>query len=942
VHKPFRDAALAARRGLRKTPESDAITDASPLAQFIDYVKSRSESAALKRGGQQFDDLVPWFRDHPYARMKIGGADFKEQRDEVISALNDARRGNVPDALIAAMRYLETEHPDEALWLFSRIEALTQFDAGTHSEALLASEPLIPRTQSSPTVGVLGDDVLFLGWPMQTGPAGSRSAADAIRYNSGKYPFRDRTAELELLSRFLGTPEMVGSPEAFQWFFISGDMGTGKTRLALEFTRTIRPAWHAGRLGRDHIDNFDAARWEPVKDTLIVFDYPEIDPAWLKGLLSNFHLKASSFRFRVRVLLMDRAGAGSWAQRLLEEDDGASAAIRSHQFVLGEKGALDWPLPPLSINTTLEIIKGRFVDENVPIPSDDLLWRTALRSDPRVGIIGREEGALPRPLCVAAAAEMMVGAAAEMMTDAAKTELGEIYTVGMVDGVGIFQSIINRDRKTRWSRVLSQNGILNPSQEEELWLHENLVAFASSCGGLSPEQTWKISDKIRPYFPDLRVGGQRPLNKSLIREITGVKQDYRGVSPLNPPVLGQTIFWTTLKRLSDYAPDAKEMFLNEVFSLGDPFVNKFLWNCIINFPERFDDLPLLIISQCDSREAAASFIDFARIALAWSSMIPNLEFIEQLLESVDALKIVHGPFESIDVQEARTISQTILIAIHHTTGDHPSRMVDRLCKLIKNTPVDLELAQLIAEIIPDFPRHIMAKSEWGTSKDFADRLDSLMLGMDRLYAEHGGDPGVAKRHGWLDAELIIDATNRRDWSRVVDLLPRIGIMAALYKDRPEMAANIAPIWASVAYQAGLFQQWGIVSNVASDLYDLALLHLNTPELAIVSAKVLASFAINLINNQDAKNFASVSLMCEELRLAFPACLEVAVIEAKLFYQCIVHVLQHGTYTPFYAVLVELLKRIYERDSEHSEIAQMWEEVRFRTQNIPKPEWQGEG
>ena len=67
---------------------------------------------------------------------------------------------------------------------------------------------------------------------------------------------------------------------------LTGDAGTGKTRLAYEFTRKrLNGLWYTGKLDFHSPKAFDSpSKWRPVKPTFIVVDYVQSVPEEVHAL----------------------------------------------------------------------------------------------------------------------------------------------------------------------------------------------------------------------------------------------------------------------------------------------------------------------------------------------------------------------------------------------------------------------------------------------------------------------------------------------------------------------------------------------------------------------------------------------------------------------------------------------------------------------------------
>jgi hypothetical protein len=135
-------------------------------------------------------------------------------------------------------------------------------------------------------------------------------------YAARVLPFIGRDAEINKLAEFLGHPK-----QPFRWMVLHGSAGVGKSRLALELCLALRNEWHAGFLPHDG-DEPDWGRWQPLIPTLIVVDYAARDAPGTAKILRALSGRGapdgtSRLLAPVRVLLIERAGAGDWLDKVV-------------------------------------------------------------------------------------------------------------------------------------------------------------------------------------------------------------------------------------------------------------------------------------------------------------------------------------------------------------------------------------------------------------------------------------------------------------------------------------------------------------------------------------------------------------------------------------------------------------------------------------------------
>lgn len=155
-------------------------------------------------------------------------------------------------------------------------------------------------------------------------------SADWLLFHQQRVPLLARETELEELSAFLG------SEGGFRWWAMHGPAGAGKSRLALEFVQRHATAWDGGFIPAHQQTVGAIAGWTPASDTLWVLDYASSGPNGhaLADILETLALRFCACAFRVRLLLLDRAGGqdSGWWQGLFEQAGRASTLLRQTLF----------------------------------------------------------------------------------------------------------------------------------------------------------------------------------------------------------------------------------------------------------------------------------------------------------------------------------------------------------------------------------------------------------------------------------------------------------------------------------------------------------------------------------------------------------------------------------------------------------------------------------
>ncbi|MEM1184795.1 MAG: tetratricopeptide repeat protein [Planctomycetota bacterium] len=159
-------------------------------------------------------------------------------------------------------------------------------------------------------------------------------------------PLVGRDDLMQRLHAFLEKPQISSKAQndRFAWWWLHGEGGSGKSRLAHELCIDARAAgWDAGRLETNEPFD-DWRRWEIRRDTLMVIDYAGDRAEQTATIIDALAKDAARFEHRVRVLLLDRARTDALDRRLKQgvTAGGQNAIARSEHVGASELP----PLPP--------------------------------------------------------------------------------------------------------------------------------------------------------------------------------------------------------------------------------------------------------------------------------------------------------------------------------------------------------------------------------------------------------------------------------------------------------------------------------------------------------------------------------------------------------------------------------------------------------------------
>lgn len=133
-------------------------------------------------------------------------------------------------------------------------------------------------------------------------------------YANENIPFCGRTDEIRKLKEFLS------SGSKFSWWSVTGQAGSGKSRLALELLNRLEINWYGFFLNDDtsirNIEDF-----VPFNNTLIIIDYVSGRETVAAKYLSELEKKYVTTAYKLRILLLERDNNrknGSWYARLTQ------------------------------------------------------------------------------------------------------------------------------------------------------------------------------------------------------------------------------------------------------------------------------------------------------------------------------------------------------------------------------------------------------------------------------------------------------------------------------------------------------------------------------------------------------------------------------------------------------------------------------------------------
>lgn len=373
-------------------------------------------------------------------------------------------------------------------------------------------------------------------------------ALSDYHYANEKLGFVGRKTELNFLDAFLADPRNI------IWCAITGQGGSGKSRLAYEFIKENSDKWF-GFFWNEKATESDAESYRAFCNTIIVIDYirgrEHAVANWMHILFGKF----SSTDFILRIILIEREpdkGAGSWFRELENEWGGFDRAVFDRASFSTEFLNLG-DLDDDSVSTLIGEVKE--VNGLPHDPWQDKQLRNAYQK--------KFEKLRFRPLFVQLYVEAWI---ANKCTEPDYSSFEEVIKASLL-------------------------------REQERWLHFfdgdkaivrsfiRLLVRAAAGGELSEENIpsiykddWK---KLKEYFKGLTLPGrqQKESYRNFLSDLTqNFEQKGFAISTYYPDIINEYMF-------SYYADDDIDVVVNELTEDAGQHFALFLQRAQIDFPE---------------------------------------------------------------------------------------------------------------------------------------------------------------------------------------------------------------------------------------------------------------------------------------------------------------------------------------------------------------------
>ncbi|MGF1463094.1 MAG: hypothetical protein ACFB2Z_08000 [Maricaulaceae bacterium] len=577
-----------------------------------------------------------------------------------------------------------------------------------------------------------------------------QTAANYIRYDSGKYPFQGRERELRVLNDFLAARDIKRDEAGrqtdrglapFRWLLITGEGGSGKSRLALKCVQDLQMSdWRAGQLPIDALrsEKFDLAQWRPRRPNLIVIDYPAQAPDRVRALLDQFSLHADHYAFPVRVLLLEREAHGDWYNTVFRRD-GAGTRIEQAGFEASQSSRPGiYALPDFRAADIAHLIQARLQgaeDAGAGIAAWDANTVAKLASatedvDKRVDAEGKPRP--PRALFAAMVAELFIRRQTEdgMPPDRALASLPR---------EDVLCEIIDRDYDAFWAPAVKAQGA-------DFARHLNVAILATMALGLPKERLANLPAAAGALCVVSEYDHPR-MHEDVLGTISG--RDATTIRELEPDILGEFLVLRRLGAITDTdirsdgrgasprvtgltAPQ-RQALIDAAFALSDgDNAGVFVLRCLRDFPDYVKRLGFLAPRPEAGLDAALLFsrlaVDLVNIlgdAKAWNP-------VDDLFQRLDALRAQFGTSETIALEAAKAAVNVTNHAGEAGDWNRVQAMLDRLDALRDRFETNEEIALRDAKAAVNVTVHAGKVGDW----DRVDAMRARAFGIARAFSDH--------------------------------------------------------------------------------------------------------------------------------------------------------------------------------------------------------------
>lgn len=183
-----------------------------------------------------------------------------------------------------------------------------------------------------------------------------------LRYHFSQrgIPFCGRDTELDVLKGFIGTDNV------FSWWAVTGQAGSGKSRLALELLHELELSWF-GFFLNDGSDRTEIENFRPFCNTLVIIDYVAGRERAVADTITAFRKVFAPSDHKLRILLLERENnrtTGSWYSKLLNRMDIVDAEdVKRNEYKSNFLNLIDMQRPDVELFIST-VCKAKGVEED--------------------------------------------------------------------------------------------------------------------------------------------------------------------------------------------------------------------------------------------------------------------------------------------------------------------------------------------------------------------------------------------------------------------------------------------------------------------------------------------------------------------------------------------------------------------------------------------------
>jgi hypothetical protein len=715
-----------------------------------------------------------------------------------------------------------------------------------------------------------------LSWPPEV--LSPKGAFDRVKYTSGLDQLYGRDTEITLLHEFAGDMSLCGRLFNFRWMLLTGDGGTGKTRLAYDFTRKHlnQHIWDAGRLSIDDLPGFnDLEKWRPRQPTFIVIDYVSGHPEKTGKLLRILARKAAHYDFPVRILLLERKADQSWLGKMLPED-GDKPMVMDHVFGHEDENGLI--IPPVDATAIKKMMKERFAKAGQTPPDDALLLAAAQRVDTRP-----HDANLPRPLFALATTEAMI-AEAEKEPEA-QPDFAKI--AALLNQEDVLAGMLRREEHTRWQPAAPNDG------GGTLTRYKLALALATLIQGLDLED---LATKDADYGPFARHLPDPPPDhhQGMISALGG---NDTFLPPLEPDIMGEFFLAETLLR---GIPKYRHQFLNSALATGhiEPLI--ILLRLLQDFPQKIAeiDIPAAMLT-CENETAAYSY---SWIAIDWVDQcykLKTLEIADNFMTALEKLRIGFPNNRKIAWEESKAVYNIIFYDAQNRDWSRIELMLARLDALCTQFNDSKEIALITANACSNVCLGTGGKYD-------RKQTDAMLQRIDTLRTKFSDNAEIALAEAKTVVNISLRAGEQNDWKRTEAMLNRIDVLRRKFSNNIEIASREAKVAFNIIFDASKIGEWERTETILSRFDILRARFNDNPEIALVAAQAAFNISNHAGEKGDWKRVDAMIARLGALRSQFNDSPEIALHEAKAAVNISSHAGQKGEWKRIDVMLQRLI------------------------------------